>query len=56
MDRDELQVAYVDEIIEGMDYKSLEQYARDMLHDYFDKYTVDELIEEVQDHYSHLIE
>lgn len=55
VDRDELQVAYVDEIIEGMDYKSLEQYARDMLHDYFDKYTTDELIEEVQDHYSHLI-
>lgn len=33
VDRDELQNAYVDEIIEGMDYKSLEQYARDMLHD-----------------------
>ena len=56
MDRDQLQDAYIESIIDGMDHKDLWQYVYDSLNNNFDDYTVDELIEEVQEYYPHLLE
>ena len=55
VNRDELQEAYIESIIDGMDHKDLWQYVYDQLADNFDKYTVDELITEVEDYYPHLL-
>ena len=56
IDRDELQEAYVKSILDGMDWKTMEQYVYDSLNDNFDDYTVDELITEVEDYYPELLE
>ena len=56
IDRDELQEAYVQSILDGMDWKTMEQYVYDSLNDNFEKYTVDELITEVKDYYPELLE
>jgi regulator of protease activity HflC (stomatin/prohibitin superfamily) len=55
IDRDQLQEAYIESIIDGMDHKSLWQYVYDNLNDHLDKYTVDELITEVEDYYPELL-
>ena len=44
------------EDIDGMDHKDLWQYVYDNLADHLDKYSVDELITEVEDYYPHLLE
>ena len=56
VDRDQLQEAYIESIIDGMDHKSLWQYVYDNLNDHLDKYSVDELITEVEDYYPELLE
>ena len=56
VDRDALQEAYIEQIIDGMDHKSLWQYVYDNLNDHLDKYSVDELITEVEDYYPELLE
>ena len=56
VNRDELQDAYINEIIDGMDHKSMYQYVYDNLADHLDKYSVDELITEVEDYYPDLLE
>lgn len=56
IDRDELQEAYVKSILDGMDWKTMEQYVYDSLNNNFDDYTVDELITEVKDYYPELLE
>ena len=56
VNRDELQEAYVEAIIDGMDHKSMYQYVYDNLTDHLDKYSVDELITEVEDYYPELLE
>ena len=56
VDRDELQEKYIEHIIDGMDHKSLWQYVYDNLNDHLDKYSVDELITEVEDYYPELLE
>ena len=56
VNRDELQEAYIERIIDGMDHKSLWQYVYDNLNDHLDKYSVDELITEVEDYYPDLLE
>ena len=56
IDRDKLQEAYIESIIDGMDHKSLWQYVYDSLNDHLDKYSVDELITEVEDYYPELLE
>ena len=55
IDRDQLQEAYIESIIDGMDHKSLWQFVYDTLNDNFDKYSVDELITEVEDYYPELL-
>ena len=56
IDRDKLQEAYIESIIDGMDHRSLWQYVYDNLNDHLDKYSVDELITEVEDYYPELLE
>ena len=56
IDRDQLQEAYIESIIDGMDHKSLWQYVYDNLNDHLDKYSVDELVTEVEDYYPELLE
>lgn len=56
IDRDELQASYIDRIIDGMDLKDLIALVYDQLDNNLDKYTVSELIEEVEQYYPDLLE
>ena len=56
MNRDQLQEAYIESIIDGMDHKSMYQFVYDSLNDNLNDYTVDELITEVEDYYPELLE
>ena len=56
IDRDKLQDAYINEMIDSMDIKDLMALVYDMMNVEFDKYSVDELIEEVEYNYPHLLE
>ena len=56
IDRDQLQDAYIEMIIDGMDHKTMYQYVYDNLSDHLDKYSVNELITEVEDYYPELLE
>ena len=56
VNRDDLQAAYINTIIDGMDLKDLIAVVYDHLDDNLDKYTVNELIEEVEEYYPELLE
>lgn len=56
IDRDELQDTYIRELLDGMDFKTMEAFVYDTINDNLDKYSVDELIEEVQDYNPELLE
>ena len=56
IDRDQLQEAYIESIVDGMDIHSLYQFVYDTLNDKMDKYNDDELIEEVDAYYPELLE
>ena len=56
IDRDSLQENYVETIIDGMDHKDMYAFVKDNLNDHLDKYSVDELIQEVEDYYPELLE
>ena len=56
MNRSELLDTYIETIIDGMDHKTMYQYVYDMLEQNFETYSVDELIEEVEEYYPHLLE
>ena len=56
IDRDELQHDYIERIIDGMDHKSMYQYVYDNLSDHLDKYSVDELIGEVEEYYPDMLD
>ena len=56
IDRDNLQNAYIERIIDGMDHKDMWQYVYDSLDQNFEQYSVDELITEVEDYYPELLE
>ena len=55
IDRDELQEAYVKSILDGMDWKTMEQFVYDSLNNNLDDYTIEELITEVEDYYPELL-
>ncbi len=55
VNRDELQDAYINQILDGMDLKDLIRIVYDNLEQNLEKYTVDELIEEVEEYYPHLL-
>ncbi len=56
IDRDQLQEAYVNRIVDGMDWKTMEQFVYDTIDANLDNYTVDELITEVKEYYPELLE
>ena len=56
IDRDQLQEAYIESIIDGMDWKTMEQFVYDTIDANLDNYTVEELITEVKDYYPELLE
>ena len=56
VDRDALQEAYIERLIDGMDHKSMYQFVYDNLEHNFDSYSLDELITEVEDYYPEMLE
>jgi hypothetical protein len=56
MNREQLQDAYINEIIDGMDLKDMMALLFDMLDKEMDIYTDEELKEEVKEYYPHLLE
>ncbi len=56
IDRDELQKNYIERIIDGMDHKDLWAFVHDNLNDHLDKYSCNELIQEVEEYYPELLE
>ena len=56
IDRDQLQEDMINRIIDGMDIDGLCQLAYDYLNENYDKYSVDELIAEVEEYYPDLVE
>jgi hypothetical protein len=56
MNRQELQENYIQQLIEGMDYKTMERFVYDTLEENLTNYTDEELITEVTDYYPELIE
>ena len=56
IDRDKLQEDMINRIIDGMDIDGLCQLAYDYLSDNYDKYSVGELISEVEEFYPDMLE
>lgn len=56
IDRDELQANYINRILDGMDLKDMMAILYDQFDENLDKYSVNELIEEVQEYYPELLE
>ena len=56
MNREQLQDAYINEIIDGMDLKDMMALLFDMIDKEMDIYTDEELKEEVKNYYPHLLE
>ena len=56
INRDSLQDAFIQRIIDGMDHKDMYQFVYDNLNDNFESYSVNELITEVEDYYPELLE
>ena len=55
-DRKQLVEDYIQQLIEGMDYKTMECLVYDTLKDNLSNYTDEELITEVTDYYPELLE
>ena len=56
IDRDKLQQELVNAMIEGMDFKTMWQVLDSYMMESFDKYTDEELVEEVKEYYPELLE
>ena len=56
VDRDQLQDDLITRIIDDMDLKTMARCLYDYMNQSYDKYTVDELIEEVEEYYPDLLE
>ena len=56
IDRDALQDNLINQILDDMDIKTMMAILYDNMSESYDKYTVDELIEEVEEYYPHLLE
>ena len=56
IDRDKLQQELVNAMIEGMDFKTMWSVLDSYMMESFDKYTDEELIEEVKEYYPELLE
>jgi len=56
MNREQLQDAYINEIIDGMDLKDCLALLHDLMDKDMDIYTDEELKSEVEEYYPHLLE
>ena len=56
MNRSELQQQLIDEMIDGMDHKTMWQILDSYMNESYDKYTDEELIEEVKEYYPYILE
>ena len=56
MNRSKLQQQLIDKMIEGMDFKTMWQVLFDFMDQSYDKYTDEELMEEVKEYYPELLE
>ena len=56
IDRDALQDQLINQILDDMDIKTMMAILYDNMDESYDKYSVDELIEEVEEYYPHLLE
>ena len=56
IDRDQLQDAMINQILDDMDIKTMMAILYDNMSENYDKYSVDELIAEVEEYYPHLLE
>ena len=56
IDRDELQDAMIQQILDDMDIKTMMAILYDNMSESYDKYSVDELIAEVEEYYPYLLE
>ena len=55
IDRDELQDAMINQILDDMDIKTMMAILYDNMSESYDKYSVDELIAEVEEYYPDLL-
>ena len=56
MNRSELQAELINAIIDGMDLKTMWSVLDDYMQESYDKYTDEELMEEVKEYYPDLLE
>ena len=56
IDRDALQDSMIQQILDDMDIKTMMAILDDNMSESYDKYSVDELIAEVEEYYPHLLE
>ena len=56
MNRSELQQQLIDEMIDGMDHKTMWQILDSYMNESYDKYTDEELMEEVKEYYPYILE
>ena len=56
IDRDALQDSMIQQILDDMDIKTMVAILYDNMSESYDKYSVDELIAEVEEYYPHLLE
>ena len=56
MNRQELQEQLIDNVIDGMDFKTMWAVLYDFMDQSYDKYTDEELMEEVKEYYPELLE
>ena len=56
MNRSELQQQLVNEMIDGMDHKTMWRILDSYMMESYDKYTDEELMEEVKEYYPHILE
>ena len=56
IDRDALQANYINRVLDDMDIKDMMAILYDYMDVEFDKYSVDELIEQVEEYYPDLID
>ena len=55
VNRDELQDNLINQILDDMDIKTMMAMLYDMMDESYDNYSVNELIEEVEEYYPHLL-
>jgi len=56
MNRTQLQESYIQQVIDSMDYKTMERFVYDNLQDNLQGYSDEQLIAEVEEYYPELLE